>query len=288
MMAPSSCVRRFRNPTLCGQTGCPIFTFESSVVFGVDIYEYWTFSLELALVLLIRHSFFCEVDSDRMRLAPGLVRAIDLSFLWSRQMEQLQESGVAEERKTRGRHRSLEAKAAILKATLYLLERKPLRKVTADAIAKRAGVSKATIYKWWPNKNLVALEAYLDGMTARVPTPDTGSAETDFTVQLKSLTAFYTSTVGRPFCQFIAEGQNDPGFLALFRERFLYARRDAARVMWRRGVERGDIWEGYRWGDRPRSNLWADDLPIACRPRITERLGVGGDDQGNIWWPETL
>jgi hypothetical protein len=43
------------------------------------------------------------------------------------------------------------------------------------------------------------------------------------------------------FCQFIAEGQSDPGFLALFRERFLYVRRDAARVMWQRGVERGEI-----------------------------------------------
>jgi AcrR family transcriptional regulator len=158
-------------------------------------------------------------------------------------MQQLQESGIAEEPKARGRHRSLEAKAAILKATLQLLERKSLRKVTADAIAKRAGVSKATIYKWWPNKNLVALEAYLEGMTARVATPDTGSAEMDFTLQLKSLTAFYTSTAGRPFCQFIAEGQSDAGFLALFRERFLYARRDAARVMWRRGVERGEICE---------------------------------------------
>jgi hypothetical protein len=63
----------------------------------------------------------------------------------------------------------------------------------------------------------------------------------DFTVQLKSVTAFYKSPLGRLFCQFIAEGQSDPGFLALFRERFLYARRDAARVMWRRGVDRGEI-----------------------------------------------
>ncbi len=53
---------------------------------------------------------------------------------------------VADEPKTRGRHRSLEAAASILKAALYLLERKPLRKVTADAIARRAGVSKTTIY----------------------------------------------------------------------------------------------------------------------------------------------
>jgi AcrR family transcriptional regulator len=123
------------------------------------------------------------------------------------------------------------------------LERQPLRKVTADAIARRAGVSKATIYKWWPNKSLVALDAYLAGMTEQVAMPDTGSAELDFTQQLKSVMAFYASPLGRLFCQFLAEGQSDPGFLALFRERFLHARRDTARVMWRRGVERGEIRE---------------------------------------------
>src|SRR3984957_17806406 len=147
------------------------------------------------------------------------------------------------EPKPRGRHRSLEAEAAILKATLHLLERKPLRKVTMDAIAERAGVSKATIYKWWPNKRLVALDAYLAGMTERVSVPDTGSAERDFTEQLGSLTEFYLSPSGRLFNQFIAKGQSDSGFLALFRERFLYTRRDAARVMWRRGVDRGEIRE---------------------------------------------
>jgi hypothetical protein len=90
---------------------------------------------------------------------------------------------------------------------------------------------------------LVALDAYLAGMTEQVPTPDTGSAEMDFTRQLKSLMTFYTSPLGRLFGQFIAEGQSDPAFLALFRERFLYARRNAARVMWRRGVDRGEIRE---------------------------------------------
>lgn len=151
------------------------------------------------------------------------------------------QSEAADEPKTRGRRRSVEAEAAILKATLYLLERQPLRKVTADAIARQAGVSKATIYKWWPNKSLVALDAYLAGMTEQVVMPDTGSAELDFTLQLKSVMAFYTSGLGRLFCQFLAEGQSDPVFLALFRDRFLHARRNAARVMWRRGVDRGEI-----------------------------------------------
>ena len=145
------------------------------------------------------------------------------------------------EPKARGRHRSVEAEAAILKATLYLLTRQPLRRITTDAIAARAGVSKATIYKWWPNKSMVALDAYLADMTEQVASPDTGSAEQDFSLQLKSVTAFYASPLGRLFGQFLAEGQSDPEFLALFRERFLQARRDAARVMWQRGVERGEI-----------------------------------------------
>ena len=153
-------------------------------------------------------------------------------------------TAVADEPKARGRHRSLEAEAAILKATLHLLVRQPLRKVTTDAIARRAGVSKATIYKWWPNKSMVALDAYLAGMSEQVPTPDTGSAELDFTLQLKSVVAFYTSPLGRIFGQFLAEGQSDPKFLALFRERFLSVRRDAARVMWQRGLDRGEIRAG--------------------------------------------
>jgi len=175
-------------------------------------------------------------------------------------------SEAAEEPKPRGRRRSVEAERAILKAALYLLERQPLRKVTADAIARRAGVSKATIYKWWPNKSLVALDAYLAGMTEQVVMPDTGSAELDFTRQLKSVMAFYTSSLGKLFCQFLAEGQSDPVFLALFRERFLYVRRNAARVMWQRGVDRGEI----------RKDLRANDLSPARGPWFVRRSRVGG------------
>ncbi len=88
---------------------------------------------------------------------------------------------------------------------------------------------------------MVALDAYLGGMTERVVMPDTGSAELDFRIQLKSVTTFYKSPLGRLFCQFIAEGQSDPAFPAMLRDRFLTVRRDAARVMWRRGVARGEI-----------------------------------------------
>lgn len=143
--------------------------------------------------------------------------------------------------KRRGRQRSAEAFSAILSATCQLLEKKCLRDVTAEAIAQRSGVSKATIYKWWPNKNFVALDAFLMRMTRDVPTPDTGSAQKDFTEQLKSLVHFYVSPAGKLYCQFIAECQSNPAFLGVFRERFLQSRRNDVRVMWQRGIARGEI-----------------------------------------------
>jgi len=145
------------------------------------------------------------------------------------------------EPKRRGRQRSVVAQAAILAATIDLLEQQSLREVTADAIAQRAGVSKATIYKWWPNKTLVALDAFLARIQSVVAVPDTGCTRDDIELQLKAVIAFYTTSQGRLFRQFIAEGQSDPELLASFRERFLVSRRDTVRVIWQRGIERGDI-----------------------------------------------
>jgi AcrR family transcriptional regulator len=141
----------------------------------------------------------------------------------------------------RGRQRCQVAEASILKATSDLLTEHSLREVTAEAIAERAGVSKATIYKWWPNKNRVALDAFLSRIEEEVPTPNTGSVLRDFTEQLVESTRFYTSRYGRMLAQFLAEGQSDPEFLALFRERFQQPRRKVVRVMWERGVARGEV-----------------------------------------------
>ena len=141
----------------------------------------------------------------------------------------------------RGRPRSRAAEDAILKATLHLLRRKPLCEITADAIASRAGVSKATIYKWWLNKNRVALDAFLSEMREPSPIPDTGSTLCDFVEQLKAATRFYAGPDGRVLRQFLAEGQGDAEFLAVVRERFQQPRRRALRVLWDRGLARGDV-----------------------------------------------
>ena len=145
------------------------------------------------------------------------------------------------ESKNRGRQRSEESKEAILTATLHLLKEKPLRNITIEEIARKACVGKATIYKWWPSKAYVALDAFLGKMNRMVPTPDTGSAERDFKEQLHSLITFYASPTGRIFGQFLAEGQSDREFAALFRERFLKPRREVVGVIFDRAVKRGEI-----------------------------------------------
>ena len=140
-----------------------------------------------------------------------------------------------------GRGRSAESEAAVMTATADLLKEMPLRDLTIEEIAKRAGVGKATIYKWWPSKASVALDAYLRTMHHKVVVPDTGSFLEDVTLQLRSVMRFYTSQDGDTFRQFLAEAQSDPEFKQLFLERFLVPRRDATRVMWERAVKRGEV-----------------------------------------------
>ena len=97
---------------------------------------------------------------------------------------------------SRGRPRSEESEEAILAATIQLLSEKPLRDISIEEIARKAGVGKATIYKWWPSKAYVALDAFVRKTNRMAPTPDTGSVRRDILEQLRSLMVFYMSPAG--------------------------------------------------------------------------------------------
>jgi AcrR family transcriptional regulator len=142
---------------------------------------------------------------------------------------------------SRGRPRSEESEEAIVAATLRLLVAKPLRDISMEEIARIAGVGKATIYKWWPSKAYVALDAFLRKANQMMPMPDTGSVRRDFLEQVRSLMVFYNGPAGPILGQFVAEAQSDKEFAALYRERFLKPRREATGVIFDRGVKRGEI-----------------------------------------------
>jgi AcrR family transcriptional regulator len=148
------------------------------------------------------------------------------------------------ETKRRGRQRSEESEEAILSAITALLRDKPLRDISIEEIARKAGVGKATIYKWWPSKAYIAFDAFSRRLEEMVPINDTGSAERDFKQQLRSLFAFFDTPAGLVLRHFLAEGQVDEEFASLFRDRFIRPRRETIGVIFDRAVERGQIRRG--------------------------------------------
>ncbi|CAH1216457.1 putative HTH-type transcriptional regulator [Paenibacillus auburnensis] len=143
--------------------------------------------------------------------------------------------------KKRGRPRNNEAEASILAASYELLLETGFGAVTVEKIAERAKVSKATIYKWWPNKAAVVMDGYLSAASARLPVPDTGSVQEDIVIHATNLAVFLRSREGKVITELIGEGQFDAGLAEAYRTRFFAPRRQEARQLLERGVTRGEL-----------------------------------------------
>lgn len=142
----------------------------------------------------------------------------------------------------RGRPRSEKARHAILAAAAELLLLRGLGAVSMDAVAERAGVSKATIYRWWPSKEMLALDALLDWAATSAPARDTGSLRGDLLALVRPWVREITrQPFGRVIAALLTEAQSDPEFAEAYRTRFVEARREAMRAAFARAAERGDV-----------------------------------------------
>src|SRR5437868_4160473 len=143
----------------------------------------------------------------------------------------------------RGRPRSETARNGMRGATAELLLAEGLEAVTMDEVAEHAGVSKATIYRWWPTKESLALEALLEEWDTSSPTPrDTGSLRGDLLALIRPwIRRLRARPYGRVIAALITEAQTDPAFGKVYRARFLERRRDPARVLFGRAIERAEI-----------------------------------------------
>jgi AcrR family transcriptional regulator len=143
----------------------------------------------------------------------------------------------------RGRPRSEKAHKAILAAAAELLLARGLPAVSMDAVAERAGVSKATIYRWWPTKESLALDALYTEWAAATPQPqDTGSLRGDLLALMRPWARLASSRpYGRVLAALLTEALTDPAFGVEYRQRVLEPRRDQARAIFRRAIERGEI-----------------------------------------------
>jgi AcrR family transcriptional regulator len=142
----------------------------------------------------------------------------------------------------RGRPRSERSHRAILDAANEILEEHGFVDLTMDEVAQRGGVSKATIYRWWPTKGTLVFEAFTANFLARQPTPNTGSLRGDLLGALRNWIKTVKGTVtGRTLVALIAEVQRDPDLAEIWREHFVTSVRTQHRVMIDRAVERGAL-----------------------------------------------
>jgi AcrR family transcriptional regulator len=147
----------------------------------------------------------------------------------------------AAQRPHTGRQRNEAARQAILDAALELLGESAGAGVTVDAIAARAGVGKQTIYRWWPSKYAVLLDAILQRARLDVPAPDTGNVATDLREFLRGTFRGARNAGTAAFLRaMMGQAQQDPGTAEVMRE-FTASRRQALRELLERGQARGEL-----------------------------------------------
>jgi AcrR family transcriptional regulator len=140
-----------------------------------------------------------------------------------------------------GRPRSERARVAILAAAADLLVEGGLHAATIEAIAARAGVSKVTIYKWWPTRGAVAIDSYFHRYGQTIHFEDTGDLTTDLVTQMRVLIGAFRGRAGAVMAELVGHAQADPNLAETLRSGWLKPRRDATTAVLQRAIDRGDI-----------------------------------------------
>jgi AcrR family transcriptional regulator len=138
-----------------------------------------------------------------------------------------------------GRARNPDLDDAIASATRALLEERGLAALTIEAIARRAGVGRATIYRRWPNLDALVLQV-LRGVIREIRVPDCGSVRQDLIEMLDEQLQLIQREAGKLYPSLAHQATVSPSARQALRE-LMQRRRDAAELVLRRGIERGEI-----------------------------------------------
>lgn len=143
--------------------------------------------------------------------------------------------------RARGRPRSEDARAAVLKAARVLLDEGGLTAVTMDRLAARTGVGKPTIYRSWPNAHAVALDALLQSAALLPAVRESTAPLKDLRAQLRRIAALFATPTGRSVALMIAAAQSETELAKTFRHRFMLASREEGRRLLTRAIEAGEV-----------------------------------------------
>lgn len=138
--------------------------------------------------------------------------------------------------------RSERSRRATLDAALELCTERGYGRVTVEAIAARAGVSKKTIYRWWPSKGAVLLEAFAEVFVNATPFVDTGDIDADLRTHVTgAVKLLSTPPYGPAYAGILTELHHDDVLGRAVREDVVGPRFEAAVGRMRRAQEQGQI-----------------------------------------------
>ncbi|MEA5362625.1 TetR/AcrR family transcriptional regulator [Amycolatopsis sp., V23-08] len=141
-----------------------------------------------------------------------------------------------------GNRRDDAARLAVLHAADDLLVEHGFGALTVEAIARRAGVAKQTIYRWWPSKVEILLDTLIEDSEKRLPVPAGSPTADSIRGYVRGFARFVTrDPAGKVLLALLAEAQHDPGTAKSLHERFLGPRRVRERELLATGTEAGEI-----------------------------------------------
>jgi AcrR family transcriptional regulator len=169
---------------------------------------------------------------------PYSIRILNVAFMiYTRPVT----SGVPMAPTRPGRPRSERARLAVLEAGADLLLEGGLAAATMEGIAARAGVSKVTIYKWWPTRGAVAVDSYFHRYRQTIDFEDTGDLARDLRGQIVALVEAFRGRAGEVMAEIIGQAQSDPDVAETLRTKWLDPRRQASTALVQRSIDRGEI-----------------------------------------------
>ncbi|MGA8597856.1 MAG: TetR/AcrR family transcriptional regulator [Bryobacteraceae bacterium] len=191
-----------------------------------------------------------------------------------------------------GRPRDEDVRLRVLKAASGLLEEVGFRSVTVDAIAERAGASKATVYRWWPDKASVLIEAFRTAVSPEFPFADTGSLRGDIKTQLRRFSRFLLGPRGKLLAAIVVGAQEDPEMAAALRDHWIRPLRKRGQAVLNRYKINGELpasadldlvqdmmyapfYYNLLTGYTPISEAYADKLTQALLAGLSSHPGQG-------------
>ncbi len=142
----------------------------------------------------------------------------------------------------RGRRPADEVRADVLHTVGEMLLAEGTADLTFERVARRSGVSKTTLYKWWPSKGALALDGYFHAVEQTLAFPDTGDLRADLVGQLRAFTHVMTETPGgRILAELIGQSQTDEELATAYRALYSSHRRKLAGERFQLAQQQGQL-----------------------------------------------